>query len=214
MGTVLQGLQEAIESLADIRLDLDVATFMIDDSVRQSIQGCIPELPEQFFIKEKEGDMEMALYLSSDILDELQRNNPLHCLTLHNLESFSIALEGVSHFVFTTYRAHLGRPVSPLELEIQAEVDKFVHSLILMTQQGEPAPKTARLLQKTFFEKAEIRESVAPKERERYRVATQAARDYCRSLFQKHRQDKNFDRLKRDARAYYHKGLAEKLRAA
>ncbi len=45
------------------------------------------------------------------------------------------ALEGVSHFVYLAWNAGHDKPVSLLELEMQAEVDKYVGSYWLMRRQ-------------------------------------------------------------------------------
>ena len=45
------------------------------------------------------------------------------------LPEYLLAVEGVSHFVYVMVRARAERPFSGLELELQAEVDKYLLSL-------------------------------------------------------------------------------------
>ena len=57
------------------------------------------------------------------------------------LQDFLLAVEGVSHFVYLVHRARQERPVSAVELELQAEVDKYLVALLVTwNQTGEPPP--------------------------------------------------------------------------
>ena len=56
---------------------------------------------------------------------------PRSTLDEANFADFCLAVEGVSHFVYVALRAARERPVSPLELELQAEVDKFACCLLV-----------------------------------------------------------------------------------
>ena len=68
--------------------------------------------------------MELALFIEPEIIAGLEVD-PRRSLHVGNLENFWIAAEGVSHFIFLVWRAQLGRPVTHLELELQAEVDNL-----------------------------------------------------------------------------------------
>ena len=52
-----------------------------------------------------------------------------------NVADYWTALEGVSHFLYLAWNAGHDKPVSLLELEMQAEVDKYVASYWLMRRQ-------------------------------------------------------------------------------
>jgi hypothetical protein len=207
-------MQARVEKLAGIQTHLKVTDFVIGHEVRNTIKGALPGIPEQLFVCENDDEMELALFVEPSIITNLEKDDPLQTLHHGNLEPFCVALEGVSHFVFVTYRARLGRPVTPLELEIQGEVDKFVHALMLMTSQGASLHSTAKALDLLLFEHWELRPEVEESVSDRYRVASKAAAQFCKHLIMQHRQDDDFNRLRRRARAYYHRGLAEKLRAA
>ena len=55
--------------------------------------------------------------------------------TTGNVADYWTALEGVSHFLYLAWNAGHDKPVSLLELEMQAEVDKYVASYWLMRRQ-------------------------------------------------------------------------------
>ena len=58
-------------------------------------------------------------------LANLERHDPATRLDETNFADFCLAVEGVSHFIYVALRAADDRGVSQLELELQAEVDKF-----------------------------------------------------------------------------------------
>jgi hypothetical protein len=89
------------------------------------------------------------------------------------------ALEGVSHFVFLADRVKRGLPTTRLELELQAEVDKFV----LLALAGEPTGEGERqALQVELFERVRYLSSEHSEEGQRYRLANDLAARYVRRL--------------------------------
>ncbi|MEE8408324.1 MAG: hypothetical protein V3T05_01840 [Myxococcota bacterium] len=212
---VLGSLQTVIEELHDVETELDVGSFVVNEATRSAIPGACHGLLEQLFVREDDDGMELALYIDPKILQCLEVNDPRLKLHAGNFEAYCIALEGVSHFVFLTWRAQLGRPVTALELEIQAEVDKFVTAWLLLARQGgrrlhEIAPTLSRRL----FDDYDVREAVPADEVSRYHVANRAARRYCRDLAARFGRDRHERRIRADVRAFYRRGLSEKLQAA
>jgi len=89
-------------------------------------------------------------------------------------------LEGVSHFVYLAWNAGHDKPVSLLELEMQAEVDKYVGSYWLMRRQF-PDRFPAELL-RLLFEKTRIDPRLAAGRENLYREASRYAEMFCRRL--------------------------------
>ena len=87
------------------------------------------------FVVEDEQGVRLGLFIESGVLDRLARRDPLQALDEDNLADFCTALEGVSHFHYLVWSLARGRNVSLLELELQAEVDKYATALALMTRQ-------------------------------------------------------------------------------
>jgi hypothetical protein len=210
---VLGRLQTAIEDLHAVETDLDVRAYVVDDETRRSIPGAREGLPEQLFVREAQDGLELALYIDPAVVARLENDRPHRRLHDGNIESFCIALEGVSHFVLLAWRARIGRPISPLELEIQAEVDKFVLAWLLLARQGQRLDRTAPRLARQLFERFELRDAVPPAEASRYETANRVAKEYCRSLALRFGLDRNDRRIRRDVRRYYRRGLAEKMRS-
>lgn len=191
-----------------------MSQYLVDDDTRREIPGSREGIPEQLFIRESESDVDLALYIAPSVTETLEKHPPAHGLTSENFEAYCIALEGVSHFVLCAFRASHDLSVSALELELQAEVDKFVSSWLLLEEQGLGREAGANQLAKRLFEEYVLRPEVAEDEVERYHTASRAARGYCTKLVKRYARDSGRGRLTTDVRRYYRQGLAEKLRAA
>jgi len=214
---VLRWLQGVVERLHGTSTALDVRAFVIDEGTRCAIPGAREGVPEQLFVgadpEDPEG-MELALYIAPEIVQRLAADHPSRRLHQGNLEGFCIATEGVSHFVFVAARAQAGRPVSALELEIQAEVDKFVASWLLLAEQGVPLERTARQLIRRLFAEYELRDEVTPEESDRYHVASRVAQRFCGRLAEDYGRDRETGRIERAVHRFVQQGLCDKLRAA
>ena len=110
------------------------------------------------------------------------------------IDAFCVTLEGVSHFLYFTY---FDRPVTAIELEIQAEVDKYV---VLRTMSGMPD------LVDRLFSDVNIDASLP----DRYRVANREGRRYARWLESRFARGEGASAIE-DARRLYRKPLAQKL---
>lgn len=197
-----------------VETGLDVRDYLVGDDVRREISGAKEGLPEQLFIRESEADTDIALYIQPSIIEQLDAVKPEARVEDANFEAYCIALEGVSHFVLYVFRAVQDLQVTPLELELQAEVDKFVTGWEQRAEQTADKNGAARYLERTLFETYELRAEVPAEEVERYHTASRAAKAYCRKLVTRYSRDTNTARLHRDVRDFYRRGLADKLRAA
>jgi hypothetical protein len=157
----------------------------------------------------------VALYLDPELLSRLEAADPHDSLTEDNLADYCTALEGVSHFVYSIWGLQRDLPVSLLELETQAEVDKYAVTVFLLAAQQEgqiyPAQVHARLFDRVSFDARLERDQY-----ERYRTAHALAARYCRRL---ERRFVNRGRLKieamvRELRSFYRLRHAAKLRHA
>lgn len=210
---VLSDLQGLLEGLNAVTTELDVHEYLIDSDTHASIPGAHLDLPEQLFVLEVDDSVELALYIESGVLTHLEGDEPGQSLHNGNLESFCIALEGVSHFIKVVWSAQLGRGISALELEIQAEVDKFLVAADLLQRQGMLRRDAGQALTRLLFEHYEIRDDVPRDEIERYHTASKVARNFCETLLGRYSGDASSHRIVRDARNFYRCGLTEMLRS-
>src|SRR5690606_12241291 len=107
---------------------VEVEDFVVGTEYRDELAPA-RKAREQLLVVEAEGEMNIALYLEPAVIANLSTHDPSRRLGDHNLGDFLLAVEGVSHFIYTVCCARAERPVSQLELELQAEVDKYVTCL-------------------------------------------------------------------------------------
>ncbi len=113
------------------------------------------------------------------MLTRLDSGTPLTELNLAQLEDFWTALEGVSHFMYLAWNAKHDRGVRGVELELQAEVDKYVLTTHLAAAQlAAGLPDIHALL----FEHTGLVPGMSAALGQRYRDASRSAAIYCRSL--------------------------------
>jgi hypothetical protein len=186
---------------------LDVTDFLVRDESREALP--VQRKPkEQLFIKQDPGGLSLGLFVDERTLANLAERDPRRRLDDRNLQDFLYAVEGVSHFVYMVHRARVERPVSAVELELQAEVDKYLVALLVWwNQAGEPPPD----LRQRLFGRVSFHGDLSSEERERYELANSAADEYAGTLEQRFVRIRAVEDLLAEVRKFYRKGLAEKL---
>ena len=214
---VLHGLQSLLGRLYDVELNYDVYDYLVTD--RREVPGAAPDgagrdIEEELLLAETPDGAGVALYLDPSLLRRLEGADPVGALTENNLADYCTALEGVSHFVYTTWRLDRDLPVSLLELETQAEVDKYAVTVFLLADQqggGYPAQVHARLFDRVRFDAR-----LEPDQYHRYRTAHRCAAQYCRRLEHRFvsRGVARIEAMVRELRKFYRLGAAARLRHA
>lgn len=156
---------------------------------------------EKLLIYEDEEGLNLSLYLDQHVLDHYVRHDPLERLDHHNVQEFCLVLEGISHFLYLVWNASYDRCVTLLEMELQAEVDKFIMLLDCMEHQSNaPAPgQLSRLL----FEGNIYHHDLSQEESRRYRQASHYAKKYCQHLEERYLGQGNRDGLLSELRKFY-----------
>lgn len=166
---------------------------------------------EQLLVCEEEDDLLLSLYLHHRIIRNLTTSGELPYLHSGNLEDFCLALEGISHFLYLIWNARYRRSVTVLEMELQAEIDKFIMLGTILRQQSQaPAPGQIRDL---LFESVRYHDHLRSEELQRYRDASAFAEKYCWYLESSFTLKQGMElQLYRELRRFYRLGLEEKLR--
>jgi hypothetical protein len=178
---LLSQLQELIGGIYDVRVAHDVYDFLVTD------RACLPaaarggSAAEEVLVAEGAGgELALSLYLDPQLLGRLTRADPLESLHAGNVEDCLTALEGVSHFLYLAWNAGHDKPVSLLELEMQAEVDKFIAAHLLLRRQS---PGRFPLeLRRLLFERTRIDPRLDAARAHMYREASRYAARFCRRL--------------------------------
>jgi hypothetical protein len=208
---MLTRLQRGLERLYRIETELRVDDFLIDAGARERL-GVARSPREQLLLSQTDGDrgreLEIGLFVDARVLDNLARHDPEQAgLHEHNLHDFLLTVEGVSHFVYVAWRARADVPVSALELELQAEVDKYVTCLLLLDGLGR-APSELR---RRLFEEMELADDLDDEERVRYQVANENAHRYTASLEARFVRPRRLHAMLGELRRFYRLSLRGKL---
>ena len=177
---LLGQLQTLLSELYVLDVRYDVHDFLLTDArVARILDADGRAVDEKLLIAERCGEAAISLYLDADLLRRLGRNDPARRLSRENLGDFWTALEGVSHFVYYVWNAVLQKSVTLLEMELQAEVDKFIGTVLLLRSQGFPPPAE---LHSWLFDMPSFDTRLDAEELDRYRSANRYAGKYCMKL--------------------------------
>lgn len=209
---LLRELQLLLGQVYDADPGQDVRDFVVTDAdllahLTAGSQG--RAVDEKLVLVEAPDGLEMALFLDAAVLTRLAAADPRTELSQDNLEDFWTALEGVSHFNYLAWNAGFDKAVTLLELEMQAEVDKYVASRALLAAQ--PATPLRRRLLERLFGQTTLLPDLSPEERERYRRASELAARYCRVLERSWHPARFEGDMLRELRTFYRASQSRKL---
>ena len=177
---VLRQIQSLLERIYDVPLEQDVALFLLGDRSSLPAEFRAQPADEQLLVADGAGELALGLFLEPAVLARLDAANPHQALNGANLADYWTALEGVSHFVYLAWNAGHDRAVSLHELELQAEVDKYVATALLLRAQ-DPTRFPVEL-HRVLFERARVSEALAGERSGLYRRANHYAARFCRHL--------------------------------
>lgn len=205
MTAPLARLQQAIEVMYRLDGAASVTDFHVGEEVLESVlgEGARDEHRETLLVRETGDEVEVALYVAEEVVRRAHRFLDGEADRLDHLDEFCVATEGVSHFVYVMFCGAAERPVSPIELEVQAEIDKYLVIRLLCELSG---PELVGQL----YDRFQLAPRLLTAERERYTVANRAGRRYARWIDRELGHGRGARALD-DARALYRKPLAAKL---
>jgi hypothetical protein len=128
-----------------------------------------------------------------------------------DLDPLCQIIEGVSHFVYLADRARVDREATQLELELQAEVDKFV---VLAAWLGTPDLRASATLRRRLYEDVAFTHDDSTECGQRYRVANARAHAFIRRLEREYLESRRWGDMRVALRRFYRMGQAGKLRLA
>ena len=187
----------------------------VSDPVDDFVQSMGEDHPhaarrEVVLVEEREdGDAGIAVLLDERVSAALRGENSGG---LSRFDAWCLALEGVSHFVLLAHRAANDRPVSQLELELQAEVDKFAVALIdrVLFRAASEAQVLSNRLRTALFERARFLDDPDTISGVRYRLAHRWAARYAASLERRYVREGRLSLLVEELRDFYRASLSTK----
>lgn len=206
---MLGDLHALLADIYDLDMSYDIVDFLVTDpGIAAALDADGRRVKEKLLIAEGDEQAEVSLYLERSLVDRLEAHDPNLCLDAHNLADFWTAFEGVSHFAYYAWNAELGKAVRLLEMELQAEVDKFVATRVLLERQGErPSPA----LHTWLFDLPRYDERLTLPELTRYRHANHYAAKYCLKLAPELGARVEHGPLQRELRQFYRLSQSDKI---
>ena len=204
----VEGIQRHLEAIYDLDLPgARACDFLVGDAEIEAWEqaGVVtsdrdrPE--EQLLVLPDEDGPSVALYLSDRVRRGLE-DGP-------SLQDHCHATEGVSHFVLLAWSAREERTVRPIDLELQAEVDKAGTALLLLRSSGGGDPRP--LLRRLFYEVL-LHPGLNAEERDRYRTAHRLGAEYAGRLAEL--MEDGVDALLDELRRFYRLPGVDKLTRA
>lgn len=189
-----------------------VELFLVGSDAARAA-GHAPRAPEELLVVEEDDGVSLGLYLSPGVVAAAagaDPHDPRPRLTARGaLRGVACAAEGVSHFVYLATRAAAGGRVSLLELEVQAEVDKFALLVLHLWRRG--LRRMSPALRRRLFERVRYHGFLAAEERARYEEANRLGGGYARWLEGRFVEEADIEGLLRELRRTYRRAGGEKL---
>ena len=203
---MLSKVQRGLERLYRLKPNPEVGQFVIGD--RQRDEAGVARSPrEQLLVQEDADGLAIGLYLDPNLLSLVRGKGAEQLVLGRGFGDFMMLVEGVSHFVYVAFKADKNHQLSALELELQAEVDKYV-TCLLSTEQSSAASEA--LCQKLFKDIAYDKDLDAD-EQDRYRVANNNALRYSESLERRFVRGQRVSEMLVELRRFYRMSLSNKL---
>ena len=205
--------QEQLQSIYEIDIVHSVHDFLITDKQLADILSCqdnARDTDESLLIAEHEDGLSLSLYISADVFKQLENAHPINLVHKGKYSEFCLMLEGVSHFLYIIWNADHKKKVTLFEMELQAEVDKFVMLQSLID--NETKHDDVIYLRNWLFEKNGFDDKLNNVELERYKQANFYAGKYCMSRQQKFKLHDLNNNLLNELRRFYRLGQEDKIR--
>jgi hypothetical protein len=180
---MIDRLQQHLSDIYQVGGVHDVRDFLITDPRLAQCIGAgsmLADTSETLLLAEDDEGLALSLFLDGELLARLESADPLSRLRADQLDDLWKVLEGLSHFNCVVWKASRDRSVSLLELELQAEIDKFVGTTLLALSQG----RTEMLnhLHGWLFDKVSFHQELDGEQLARYRAANEYAARFCHAL--------------------------------
>ena len=209
----LNALQRQLERIYEVEVDYRVEDFLLTDAGaarRLENSSSSRQVDEKLLVAEEPDALALTLYLDPGLVARLRGDDPTARVHAGNLTDLATAVEGVSHFLLVTWSALHGRAVSLLELEMQAEIDKYVTTAFLWGQQRNGHVPAA--LHEWLFGSPRFDPALAAEELERYQRAHSWAARFCAWLEQRYLRSGPVGGLVHELRRFYRLSREEKVR--
>lgn len=204
---MLDAIQRRLAALYDLTPVESVDRFVCGPEILAALAGeGAAERREVLLVLEDEEGVHVGLYLDPKVLEALKGDSP-------SFDAVCLATEGVSHLLYLSFRADNDHQVTQLELELQAEVDKYAAGLLAGNGVGAIRARS-RALRQRLFRSPRFIDPPGTVKGERYRIAHHAAARYTAHLESRFVDRHGLGELAAELRRFYRLGSRAKLRHA
>jgi hypothetical protein len=198
-------VQRRLESLYALDAQAPVTDFVLSEEEAAAYPGG----GSRTLVTQEGDQVSLGVVLEREISALLAGADPRVRLDQANLGAFCTLTEEVSHFVYLHFCARTSRSVTQLELELQAEVDKYLSAVFLLCLQNGGAVSPG--LRDLLFRRYRLVAPLSAEQAERYRAASELAYRYCSYLEARYLRPSRLPDLAREARRFYRLGQRQKL---
>lgn len=187
---MLTALQRQLTDIYQVDPGHSILDFLITDpALAKGLGGAalLPDTDETVLMVEGEDEVSLSVYLDRDMLSRLDRDDPVNNLKPERLNDLWTVVEGISHFNYLAWSARRDRQVTLLELEMQAEVDKFISTWMMAMQQDDAG--LADRMHGWLFENVSFNPALSDEQGERYVAANGYAARFCHGLMRRLKDD-------------------------
>ena len=211
---MLGRIQQRLLDLYDLDQTSSVDDFVCDEEAARAAVGDDGVARREVLLVAHEPDgIAIGLYVDDEAVQALSTTAGDAWLDETRFDACCLATEGVSHFVYFVFRAENDHSVTQLELELQAEIDKYATALLAGNGVGLIHARS-RWLRRKLFENVEFLDEAESEAGERYRLANRLASQYAARLESRYVVRGDLDALARELRRFYRLGAREKIETA
>jgi hypothetical protein len=207
---MLSELQQQLSDIYQVERPYDVRDYVITDPILAKCLGqdaMLANTDETLLLSQDDDGLALSLFLDGAMLKRVESTNPLACLRAESLDDLWKVLEGISHFNCVVWKAAQDRTVTLLELELQAEIDKFVSTMLLAIDQADTSLLSG--MHGWLFDNVRFHDGLDDEQLQRYRSANDYAARYCHRIRQQLIDDNSL--ALSDLRHFYRLQLSDKI---
>ena len=211
--SIVDMVQQDLEALYRINTGVPVSAYVIDAHLLSLLtKGALgPERDRLLIGEEIPGHLDLAVYLHTSRLELLQDLDPRKRLGTGTLCALLNVIEEVSHFVLVLWSNAEDRQLSHFDLELQAEIDKYLLCCQYLLTQGLAFENILTALELVLFERFSLQLDLEEEELERYQRSNQLAHAYIRHLRRTFVLGKLWHLMFEEARGFYRLSRMQKL---
>ncbi|MEZ4845722.1 MAG: hypothetical protein R2877_01755 [Bdellovibrionota bacterium] len=153
-----------------------------------------PDKPQVIYRDEGE-DVSLGIYLGSDLFKQVKRKNKVF-----SFQDFCVMTEEISHFVYLVWSKANGKIINLLDLELQAEVDKFMLASDFFGSGKDIFGK--------LFKHFHMRKNLGQDEQERYFTANRLGKKFAQAMI--HTKMSSIDKMNW-LRMFYRQNISNRI---